>query len=93
MTNNPTSSQKPEDTHSEPTPGADYTASESASGGANPAAPDSAFGDPPPAPPENGRRGRLFGWTVHGDGRSIAPGAVVAPEDLRSLLLKALLNV
>lgn len=81
MTNNPTSSQKPEDTHSEPTPGADYTASESASGGANPAAPDSAFGDPPPAPPENGRRGRLFGWTVHGDGRSIAPGAVVAPEE------------
>lgn len=26
-------------------------------------------------------RGRLFGWDVHGDGRTIAPGAVVAPEE------------
>ncbi|MEY8565319.1 solute carrier family 23 protein [Corynebacterium sp.] len=26
-------------------------------------------------------RGRLFGWTLHGDGRSIRPGAVVAPEE------------
>ncbi|WP_448850933.1 uracil-xanthine permease family protein [Corynebacterium sp. 335C] len=34
-------------------------------------------------PPEttNDRGGRLFGWTVHGDGRRIAPGAVVAPEE------------
>lgn len=24
--------------------------------------------------------GRLFGWSLHGDGRHIAPGAVVAPE-------------
>jgi uracil-xanthine permease len=26
-------------------------------------------------------RGRFFGWTLHGDGRNIRPGAVVAPDE------------
>lgn len=32
-------------------------------------------------PAENAERGRLFGWDIHGDGRKIAPGAVVAPNE------------
>ena len=27
------------------------------------------------------QRGRWFGWTVHGDGKTISPGAVVAPDE------------
>lgn len=27
------------------------------------------------------QKGRFFGWSLHGDGRSIAPGKVVAPEE------------
>ena len=37
--------------------------------------------DHPDHPDHPAARGRLFGWDVHGDGRTIAPGAVVAPEE------------
>lgn len=31
--------------------------------------------------PDRAERGRFFGWDIHGDGRRIAPGAVVAPNE------------
>lgn len=31
--------------------------------------------------PEQAPRGAFFGWRMHGDGRNIGPGAVVAPEE------------
>ena len=37
--------------------------------------------DHPDHPDHPAARGRLFGWDLHGDGRTIAPGAVVAPEE------------
>lgn len=37
--------------------------------------------DHPDHPDHPAARGRLFGWDVHGDGRTIAPGTVVAPEE------------
>ncbi len=29
----------------------------------------------------NGKRHRMFGWALHGDGRRISDGAVVAPHE------------
>lgn len=37
--------------------------------------------DHPDHPDHPAARGRLFGWDLHADGRTIAPGAVVAPEE------------
>ncbi len=42
---------------------------------------DPAHPDHPDHPDHPAARGRLFGWDLHGDGRTIAPGAVVAPEE------------
>ncbi len=30
---------------------------------------------------DSSKQGRLFGWDLHGDGKSVRPGAVVAPEE------------